>query len=41
MAMQTFSDPGRPVAPRLLRRFRCGPRYYKNEGVDIEDFEAQ
>ena len=41
VAMRTFSDPGRPVAPRPGRRFRYGPRYYKNEGVDIEDFEAQ
>ena len=41
VAMRTFSDPGRPVAPRLWRRFRCCPRNYKNEGVDIEDFEAQ
>ena len=33
--------PDDPSAPRLWRRFRCGPRNYKNEGVGIEDFEAQ
>ena len=26
-------DPGRPVAPRLLRRFRCCPHTINNEGV--------
>ena len=28
-----FSDPGRPVAPRQSRRFRCCPHTLNNEGV--------
>ena len=33
-------DPGRPVAPRQYRRFRCCPHTINNEGVIIYDFEA-
>ena len=33
-------DPGRPVAPRHSRRYRCCPHTLNNEGVIIYDFEA-
>ena len=41
VAMPTFSDPGRSLAPHRYWRFRCCPRCLNDEGTDIEDFEAQ
>ena len=36
-----FQDPGRPVAPRLMRCFRCCPQAQHTKGVvDLHDFEA-
>ena len=36
VAMPPFFDPGRPMAPRRWRRFRCCPHTHNNEGVVIE-----
>ena len=35
------ADPGRPIAPRPWRRFRCGPQSLNAEGTDIDDLEAR